>query len=53
MVSIENRVRRVLERVAYTCERVGRSPSDVKLVAVSKTFLRKLSVRQFPLVFAL
>ncbi|MCD6363903.1 MAG: YggS family pyridoxal phosphate-dependent enzyme [Synergistetes bacterium] len=38
MVDIKGRVEKVLERIANACERVGRSSSDVKLVAVSKTF---------------
>ncbi len=35
---IKDRLQIVLERISRACERAGRSPSEVKLVAVSKTF---------------
>ncbi len=35
---IKERLQMVLERISQACERAGRSPSEVKLVAVSKTF---------------
>lgn len=38
MVSIADRLNDVLERIERACARVGRSPSEIKLVAVSKTF---------------
>ncbi|HET7840461.1 MAG TPA: YggS family pyridoxal phosphate-dependent enzyme [Terriglobia bacterium] len=38
MESIYDNVRRVQERIAAACQRSGRRPEDVKLVAISKTF---------------
>jgi pyridoxal phosphate enzyme (YggS family) len=37
MMSIEKNVREVERRIARACERAGRSPDEVKLVAVTKT----------------
>jgi pyridoxal phosphate enzyme (YggS family) len=34
---IEENVRKIKERIERTCERVGRSPSEVKLLAATKT----------------
>lgn len=36
--ALAGRVRAVRERIALACERAGRSPEDVKLIAVSKTW---------------
>lgn len=38
MVSVKARVEAVLEKISKVCERVGRKPEEIKLVAVSKTF---------------
>lgn len=38
MADIKNSVEKVLEKVIRACERVGRNPEQVKIVAVSKTF---------------
>ena len=37
-VSIADNLRRVNEQIAIACERAGREPSEVRLIAVSKTF---------------
>ena len=38
MADIEENISRVRERIAAACQRSGRWPDDVKLVAISKTF---------------
>jgi len=38
MVSIKDRLNLLWERIEKTCDRLGRSPSEIKLVAISKTF---------------
>jgi hypothetical protein len=38
MTDIKENVSRVRERIAAACQRSGRGPDDVKLVAISKTF---------------
>ena len=35
---LKERIERVLERIERACDRAGRSPSEVRLVAVTKTF---------------
>ena len=37
-VSIADNLRQVNEQIAIVCERAGREPSEVRLIAVSKTF---------------
>ena len=37
MVDIEGNIRRVQERIAQACRRAGRSPSEVTLIAITKT----------------
>jgi hypothetical protein len=36
--TVAERVRSVRERIAQACERVGRSPGDITIVGISKTF---------------
>ena len=36
--AVADRVRSVRERIAQACERVGRSPDEITIVAISKTF---------------
>ena len=37
-MSIPDNLRQVKEQIAHACDRAGRDPSDVSLIAVSKTF---------------
>lgn len=36
--AVAERVRSVRERIAQACERAGRSPDEITIVAISKTF---------------
>ena len=46
---LKERIERVLERIERACERAGRSPSEIRLVAVTKTFPAEIVREAFEL----